>query len=293
MPRTHHPSAPRNRTSPWRSSCPDPSPCHRLPTTGRSSPSRKLQQPSASVGRLHTASPVSSSRLALGSRASGSAVGALSFHGPLWSAGRMRILRPRTTLRDAPKAPNRSPRRRHRSRICRRDPYRRSNRMGRARPPLRITERSQQIRDGINAHACQRSQPQQGHMRSSPSDASFRWPSRRRHDAYRARPLRHHPLPAARPAQAHTSAHAPSARCRSAASSSATRGPETRPTDRAAVAARRRLTDMRASSRRQQPNNPMELHELASVMAARLLPSAVPGPVRPCPVNRDTESYAC
>ena len=196
--------------------------------------------------------------------------------------------------RDAPQASDRSTRGCHRYRDHRRDPRSWPTRVGRHDPPLRITERTQPICDGIDTHACQRSWSQQGHLRSSPSDTSLRRPHRRRHHTYRAWPLRHDPLPTARPAQAPTYTDEPSPRCGATTASSTvdTSCPAHR-TLRAADAARLRLTDMPAHSHRQQPNNTKKLHELASVMAARLLPSAVPGPVRPCPVNRDTESYAC
>ena len=223
----------------------------------------------------------------LGSRAS-------SFREPPWSAGRTRILRTRTTQRDPPETANRSTCRRHRPGDHRRDPCCRSARLGGAHPPLRITERRQPIRDRVYADAGHRPWSQQGHLRSSPSDPSLFRPHRCRHHSYRAWPLRHDPLPTARPAQAHTYTDDPGPRRRATAANSTveTSSPAHR-TLRAADAARLRLTDMSAHSRRQQPNSTKKPHELASPMAARLLPSAVPGPVRPCPVNRDTESYAC
>ena len=215
-------------------------------------------------------------------------------HALRWSAGRTPISRTRTTRRDSPEASDRSTCGRHRARDCRRDPLRWSARMGGPRPPLRSTDRCQQVGHRFNTHAGHRPRPQQGHMRASPSDASLCWPRRRRCQAHRAWSLRNDPVPAARPAQAHTYTDEPTPQHRAAATSRNTRSPsDTHSTDRAADAARPRLTDMRVPSRRQQPDKPMELHELASPMPATLLPSAFPATVRPCPVNRDTESYAC
>ena len=206
---------------------------------------------------LPTALPVSSSRPAPGCLVSASGVDGSSSHAPPWSAGRTLTLRTRTTQREAS---NRSACRRHRSRVHRRDPWCCPARMGGPHPPLRITERSQQIRAGINAHACHRVRPQQGHLRSSPSDSSLRRPHRGRHQSYRVRPLRHDPLPTARSAQAHTYTDEPSSQRRaSPASRTLDASPATHRTHRAADAARLRLTDMPAHSRRQQPNKPMEL----------------------------------
>lgn len=196
--------------------------------------------------------------------------------------------------RDSPETSDRSSRCRARSRDRRRDPHRRSTRMGRNDPPLRITERTRPICDGLDAHSCDRPGSEQGHVRASPSDSSLRWPHRRRYQAHRAWSLRHHPVPTARATEAHTCTDEPRRQDRTTAASCATADTcLARWSFRAADAARLRLTVMPAHSRRQQPNKPMELHELASVMAARLLPSAVPGPVRPCPANRDTGSCAC
>ena len=196
--------------------------------------------------------------------------------------------------RDAPEASDRSTCRHCRFRGRRGDSLRWPARLDRPASPLRLTERSEPIGHGINTHSRDRPWSKQGHLRSSLSDSSIRWPHRRRYQAHGAWSLRHHPVPAARPAEARTYTDEPRRQDRTTAASRATVDSCLACSSfRAADAARLRLTDMSAPSRRQQPKKPMELHELASVMAARLLPSAVPGPVRPCPVNRDTESYAC